>query len=96
MDKEQAIKLAESKWWEHAEARDIAAFQLQEEKLCLPFDVFHKAVEEAIGRPVWTHEFAGPEHLLAELKGEVPHRTFQEILELIPAEKRVIVFDTRE
>ena len=44
------------------------AFQLYEERLCMPFPLFHKAVEEALGRPVYTHEFAGVENLRQEFE----------------------------
>lgn len=91
MDKEQALKLVETKWWESATYEDIALFQLNERRLCCPFDVFQKAVEETIGRSVFTHEFVDPASLRAEIDGEVPPRTFKDILELIPEEKRVIL-----
>jgi hypothetical protein len=35
-------------------------------KLIAPFDAFHAAVEERLGRPVWTHEF-GSEAVAAEI-----------------------------
>ncbi len=44
-------------------------FQLSQERLCLPFELFQKAVEQALGRPVWTHEFAYPDLLWGELQG---------------------------
>lgn len=91
MDREEALKLIETKWWESATSEDIALFQLNEKRLCCPFDVFQKAVEEAIGRPVFTHEFANPASLRAEIAWEVPTRTLKDILELIPEEKRVIL-----
>lgn len=46
MNREQAVKIADSKWWENKTAQEIAEFQLVEEKLCMPFSIFHKAVEE--------------------------------------------------
>ena len=49
-------------------AEEIVAFQLYEERLCMPFPLFHKAVEEALGRPVYTHEFAGVENLRQEFE----------------------------
>lgn len=69
MTKEQAIKLFESKFWEDMTATQVALFQLQEEKLCMPFDIFHGCVEEALGYPVMTHEFAfgGADRMLKEI-----------------------------
>lgn len=91
MTKEQAIALAKSKWWEGKSAHDIVMVQLFEPLLCMPFGDFHKAVEEALGRPVWTHEFAFVDTLKAEFLGDRPVPTMQEILDLIPADKRIIL-----
>lgn len=91
MTKDEAIKLHDSKFWESLDFRARAEFQLQEIRLCMPFSIFHEAVEKAIGRPVWTHEFAGPTHLLEELRGTKPLRTMQEIIDLIPEGKRILV-----
>jgi len=91
--KEKAIKLAESGFWERMTAYQIANFQLNTKLLCMPFSVFHKAVEEALGRPVWTHEFGtiGTKGLLKELNGEKSKPSMEEIINLIPEEKRIIV-----
>jgi len=89
---EEAIALAETKFWEKMTPREIATFQAHEEKLCMPFDVFHKAIEEALGRPVWTHEFGlNAEGIKKELAGDAPMPTMTDILNLIPAEKRIVV-----
>lgn len=66
LTEEQAIRLAETKFWETMTDHDIAKFQLFEDRLCMPFGVFHRAIEKALGRPVWTHEFATPEKLQAD------------------------------
>lgn len=91
MTKEQAIELAESRFWEAMSFRERAEFQLHEPLLCMPFGVFHEAVEKALGRPVWTHEFGSMGNLKAELMGDRPAPTMREIVDMIPAEKRVIV-----
>jgi hypothetical protein len=91
MTREQAVALYESKFWEPMTALARALLQLQEPRLCMPFDVFHQAVEEALGRSVWTHEFARGEQLLRELLGDRPAPTFGEIVGLIPEAKRLIV-----
>jgi hypothetical protein len=63
-----------------------------EELLCMPFDVFHEAVEKTLGRPVWTHEFGlNFDGLKAELLGEKPASTMEEIINLIPEDKRVVI-----
>ena len=91
MTKDQAIALASSKWWENVPARDIAIFQLNEPLLCMDFGSFHKAVEDACRRPVWTHEFANPDHLLAEIYGTLPRPSMEDIINMIPEEKRILV-----
>lgn len=68
MTREEAIKMAGSHWYETQTAEEIVAFQLYEERLCMPFDLFHKAVETALGRPVYTHEFAEAERLRKEFE----------------------------
>ena len=57
----------------------------------MPFDVFHEAVEKTCGRPVFTHEFGlSRDRLVLEIKGLVNAPTFDEVLSLIPAEKRIV------
>ena len=70
MIKKEAIDKAESKFWEGMNAREIAGFQLFETRLCIPWEVFHEAVENTLGRPVFTHEFAYPESLQREFNKE--------------------------
>lgn len=92
MTKEKAIALAESKFWEGMTHRQIAEFQMCEEKLCMPFSVFHEAVEKTLGRPVYTHEFGlNFQGLKDELFNGKPAPTLEEIINLIPEEKRLIV-----
>lgn len=90
--RERALELADSHWWELCTAREIAEFQMFTRELCCPFDVFHKALEEALGRPVWTHELGlNAEGIRQELRGERDAPTWDEIVVLIPEEKRLII-----
>lgn len=91
MDREQAIKMAESEWWKDLDSRVIVAFQLFEDRLCMDFGDLHKALEECLCRPVFTHEFANIEMLRAEFHKESPPKSLQEVLEMIPEEKRIIL-----
>lgn len=88
--KEKAIALSETNWWEGKSAREIAEFQMLTVELCCPFSVFHGAVEEALGRPVFTHEFAF-DGIMEELLNGKEAPSFQEIMDLIPEDKRVVV-----
>lgn len=89
---EQAIEFCESRAWEHMSEREIAEFQMEQKCLCMPFNVFHGAIESVLGRPVFTHEFGlNYDGLRAELFDGKEPPTLQEIIELIPEEKRIII-----
>lgn len=70
LTKEQAAQLYDSGWWEGVDAESVARWQLEQPRLCMPWAEFQQATEKALGRPVWTHEFANHERLLLELDGE--------------------------
>lgn len=90
--KEKALALFESKWWEGLEPKEVAKFQMVTDELCMPFPKFHEAMEKALDRPVFTHEFGlNREGLWLELIGEKDPPTMEEIINLIPEEKRIIV-----
>jgi hypothetical protein len=92
MLKKQAIKLYKSGWWKEVSDYDKVKFQLFEKRLCMPFDVFHGAVERVLGRPVFTHEFGmNVEGLRNEFLKEQKAPTFEEIVNLIPEDKRMLV-----
>lgn len=93
LSREDAIFLGESRFWEPLTARERATFQLFQELLCMPFDVFHGAVEECLGRPVYTHEFSSSnmENVRREFLGERPAPTLEQVIALIPADKRVVI-----
>ncbi len=90
--KEKAIELAESGWWKEQTAREICLFQLFVKELCMDFSDFHKAIEESLGRPVFTHEFGlNYEGIVDEFMGNKEAPTFEDIVNLIPESKRVII-----
>ncbi len=91
MTRVQAKRLHDSGFWRGLSDSDIVKFQLFEDRLCIPFDVFHEAVEKVLGRPVFTHEFAFMDLLQKEFLKERPAPSLAEIMDLIPAEKRVLV-----
>ena len=95
MTKEQAKALYKSRFWEPMTARERAEFQLYEDHLCMPWDVFHAAIEEVLGRGVQTIEFGlARDALKAELTGDRAPPTLDDILALIPVDKRVILLET--
>ena len=92
LTEQEAINFANNKLYEKMSEKERAIFQMTQDRLCMPFDVFHEAVEHTLGRPVFTHELAlTREGILKELNGESEPPTFQEILDLIPKDKQVIV-----
>ena len=92
LTEQEAIAFHDNKLYENMSSKERAQFQLAQDRLCMPFDVFHEAVEEALGRPVWTHEFAlNRQGLIKELNGDQEPPTFEDIINLIPEDKRVIV-----
>lgn len=93
MTKEEAIALYESRFWESMQPEDIAMFQLWEELLCMPFGVFQEAVEKTLKRPVWTHEFtmSNVESLKQEMLGLRSAPSMEDIINLIPEDKRILI-----
>jgi len=90
--RDKAIELAESRWWELCTLQEIAEFQLFIKELACPFTVFHQAVESALGRSVWTHEFGfNYEGIVQEYLGERDAPSMQEIIDLIPPDKRIVL-----
>lgn len=92
LTKAQAIRMASSSWWTDMPARDVAMFQLHERLLCMPLGVFRNALNEALGRGVHSHELRDPDALIRELLGEQRSPTRDEIIALIPADKRVVIW----
>jgi len=85
--REQAIAFDESKAWESMTFRQRAEFQMVTELLCMPFDVFHEALQKTLGRPVFTHELADWDSITAELFGEKGSPSMEEISKMILEEK---------
>ena len=92
MTEQEAIALHDSGFWEYLSHEERARFQIAEERLCMPFGVFHESVEKTLGRPVWTHEFGlNPEGLKREILDGAEPPTWREIMDLIPEEKRIVL-----
>ena len=67
---DEAKALYDSGWWKEMEQADAAWLQLHQDLLCMPFSDFHEATEKLLGRPVWMHEFAGRDALIAEAESK--------------------------
>ena len=86
---EEAMQLSESKWWEAVPLEAAAELQLYQDRLCMPFDQFHQGVEALLQRPVWTHEFARNELLIAEAEGirTAPSSPFESLVAIFGEEE---------
>ncbi|MCF7905728.1 hypothetical protein K9L63_00865 [Candidatus Gracilibacteria bacterium] len=64
----------DNEWWNSNDPMEVAMGQLNEPTLIMDFGKFHEAIEKALGRPVYTHEFGinadGLKEELAEKKSE--------------------------
>lgn len=93
LTKEQAIKAAQSEIWKDMTDQQIVQFQLFQSRLCMPFGEFHRAISAVLNRAVYTHEFGDSDALKAEFLGEKEPPTLEEIINMIPAEKRILIGD---
>ena len=84
LTEDEAIALYKSEIWKDWTKEDIAGIQLYQDRLCVPFDVFHEAVEKVLDRPVYTHEFGSNGLLREEWEGTVPMATFDDVLAKLP------------
>ena len=93
LTKEQAILFSKNQIWAEWSNDEIVKLQLFQDKLCIPFSRFHEAINKVLGRPVYTHEFTTSNHknLIKEYLGEKEAPTLEEIINLIPKEKRIIL-----
>lgn len=89
--KKEAIALHDSGGWKILPSKELFALQLQQDRLFVPWEAFHKAAEEALGRPVFTHEFVDREGLLAEFEGRVAAPSLDEIIAKLPSDKTIVV-----
>jgi hypothetical protein len=57
----------------------------------IPFSNVHQRIEELVGRPVWTHEIGLNWQGLVDEAANRSHPSMTEIIDLIPADKQVII-----
>lgn len=92
LTEEQAIEMAKSEEWKQWSPEQVVRFQLFQKRLCMDFSHFHQAMETVLNRPVFTHEFGlNYEGLVLEYLGEKETPSFEDIINLIPEEKRLII-----
>lgn len=97
LTREEAIEIYESEEWKGWSDERLVGFQLFEDRLCVPWGVFHAAIERVFNRPVYTHEFGlNREGLQREFLHEIDPPTLEEIIDLIPEEKLIILDLTKD
>lgn len=89
LTEKQAILFHESGIWKDWTHEQIVRLQIFQNRLCVPFNKYHEAIESVLGRPVYTHEFAYNDALVLEYLGEKPSPSFDEIMSLIPQDKQI-------
>lgn len=69
-----------------------AEMRLWRGPLEVPFDLMHERIEALVGRPVWTHELGlNYEGLCKEARWDDRPATMEEIIGLVPEEKRIVI-----
>lgn len=66
LGRDEALELANSKWWEGKSAKEIVEKQLFIEESCCPFALYHESLEKVFKRPVHTIEFIDSQKLIDE------------------------------
>jgi len=89
--KDEAIEIAESGIWNEWSDEVLFCFGMFQQRLSFDFSKFHEATEKVLGRPVWTHEFAYRDLLIAQWLKKKPQASFSDVINLIPEEKRICV-----
>ena len=85
---EQAVSLYDNRFWESMNYEERAIFQLFEERLCMPFDVFREALEMTLGRRVKNKEILFSDKLGVEILRGRATPSIDDILSLIPPHSR--------
>jgi arginyl-tRNA synthetase len=66
LTEEQAIAFYHSNKWQAWDAKTRAVFQLQQNKVCMPANVFRQAVSEALSRPIEMQDIYLDRHVMLQ------------------------------
>lgn len=91
LSRKQAIEFAKSGVWKEWDDEQIVKFQIFQDRLCIDFDRYHRALCLVLERPVYSHELARMSNLRSEYLGIRKAPTINEIIEMIPEDKRQII-----
>jgi len=93
LTKKQAEELGKSGVWETWSDEEVVKVQLFQKRHCVGIPKFSAALSKILGRPVLTHEIAyNIEGLQNEYLKKAPAPTMDEILNLVPKKRRILVW----
>jgi len=74
LNEKEALSFFDNSMWKEMSFIERARFQIYQDRLCMPFGIFHEAVEKSLARPVFDIELAlnrdGIKKELEEKEGE--------------------------
>ena len=74
LNEKEALNFFDNNMWKEMSFIERARFQIYQDRLCMPFGIFHEAVEKSLARPVFDIELAlnrdGIKKDLGEKEGE--------------------------
>lgn len=88
MSSEEAKAFALENRWEPLTPAERGLMQLRQDRLCMPFSVFHEGIAALLGRSVWTHEYAKPDLLWDEYQGVTEKPDMAAIIGKLPEHLR--------
>lgn len=93
LTEKQAITIFDSNIWQSWDDETVVRFQLFQDRLCMPFNRFHTALQRVLKRKVYTSELCtnNLDNIYKEYLGYKPAPTFDEIISLIPKDKLNII-----
>lgn len=82
LSSDEAKELAITEWWKHSNPISISTFQLTQEFLCCPFELYKESLSRVLDRTVFQYELAKPDLLIAEIKGNKETPSLFDLLDL--------------
>ena len=67
LSQDEAVAFDKSGEWEELTPIERARYQLNQERLCMPLDLFHEGMEALLGRKIEAREFIYPDSLRVEV-----------------------------
>ncbi len=89
----QALNIFHNEKWKRWTDYQKVKFQLYQDRLCMPYTEFRKALTVVFGRSIWSHELSSSNinSMIKEFEKKRKAPTFTEILELIPKDKAIVI-----